>query len=53
VPEYMHGVFQYPIPIDDADGAAFLRDDKALLHMRWIRKYIDFLTKAHKAQETP
>lgn len=32
--------FTYPIPIEDAKGGRFLAKDKAILHMRWIRKQL-------------
>lgn len=31
--------FLFPVPINDIGGATFLRDDKAILFMRYIRKY--------------
>ena len=34
-------VYMFNIPIEDTDGAEFLRDDKAIIFMRWIRKAID------------
>ena len=33
--------FIFPVPIDDVGTATFTRDDKAILFMRWIRKYYD------------
>lgn len=31
--------FLFPVPIDDIGNATFLREDKAMLFMRYIRKY--------------
>ena len=31
----------FPVPIDDTGAAQFLRDDKGIFFMRWIRKYMD------------
>ena len=31
--------FVFPVPIKDVGTATFLRDDKAILLMRYIRKY--------------
>ena len=31
--------FIFPVPIRDMGTATFLRDDKAILFMRYIRKY--------------
>jgi len=35
--------FTFPVPLDDITGnkVTLLAEDKALLFMRWIRKYID------------
>jgi len=35
--------FEFPIHIDDAQGATFLAEDKAIFFMRWIRKRIEML----------
>jgi hypothetical protein len=32
--------FLFPVPASDAEGATFNRDDKAMLFMRWIRKWL-------------
>jgi hypothetical protein len=32
--------FLFPVPIDDIGNATFLRSDRAILFMRYIRKYI-------------
>ena len=42
--------FEYPIPCDDTGTGVFLPEDKSSYHMRWIRKYIDFLEKARQEQ---
>lgn len=33
--------FSYPVPIDDIGDASFLATDKALIHMRYIRKHLE------------
>ena len=33
--------FKYVVPISDTKGAKFLAQDKALYHMRWLRKQLD------------
>lgn len=33
--------FEFPVPIDDIGDAVFLREDKAILFMRWIRPHIE------------
>lgn len=38
--------FEFPVPIDDAAGAVFLPEDRAIMFMRWIRKHVEFLSKA-------
>jgi hypothetical protein len=44
--------FQYPIAGDDLKGATFHAEEKALLHMRWIRKYLAYLQECiDKANE--
>jgi hypothetical protein len=32
--------FLFPVPINDVGDGTFLRDDKAILFMRYIRKYM-------------
>ena len=44
--------FQFPVPIDDTGDGSFMRDDKALLFMRYIRKHIKHLEDAKSEQET-
>ena len=31
----------FPVPIADTDNATFLAEDKAMLFMRYIRKFLD------------
>lgn len=31
--------FLFPVPVSDTQSAVFNRDDKAILFMRWIRKW--------------
>ena len=33
--------YQFPVPIDDVGDATLLKEDKAMLFMRYIRKAID------------
>jgi len=37
--------FLFPVPVSDIGNATFMRDDKALLFMRYIRKYKEELEK--------
>jgi len=32
--------FLFPVPISDTGDATFLNEDRAILFMRWMRKYI-------------
>ena len=32
--------FIFPVPVSDTGDAAFLKEDKAMLFMRYIRKYL-------------
>ncbi len=38
--------FEFPVPITDIGSATFLRADKALLFMRYIRKHLEMLAQA-------
>ncbi len=35
--------FTFPVPIGDTQNGVFLRDDKAILFMRYIRKHREML----------
>lgn len=35
-------MFEFPIPVDDADGGTFNDEEDALIFMRWIRKHLQF-----------
>lgn len=37
--------FIFPVPIEDIGDATFLAEDKAILFMRYIRKYIEEIKK--------
>ena len=37
--------FIFPVPVNDTGDATFLSTDRAMLFMRYIRKYIDLLKK--------
>lgn len=32
--------FKFPVPVSDIGDATFLKEDKAMLFMRYIRKYL-------------
>ncbi len=36
--------FLFPVPIDDIGTATFLRTDKAILFMRYIRKWMETMS---------
>lgn len=40
--------FTFPVPTKDIGTATFLRDDKAIIFMRWIRLYLEELKKEDK-----
>ena len=42
--------FEFPVPISEAGTATFLAEDKAILFMRYIRKYLEFLKKSMDQQ---
>jgi hypothetical protein len=42
--------FEFPVPIEDTNEAAFAASDKALLFMRWIRKHQENIEVAKVAQ---
>jgi hypothetical protein len=42
--------FEFPMPISEAGGAAFLAQDKALLFMRYIRKELERIELARTTQ---
>ena len=35
--------FKFPVPIDDCGTASFNRDDKAMMFMRYIRKFMNVI----------
>lgn len=39
--------FEFPVPISDTGNGVFLKEDKAMLYMRYIRKQLESI-----AQET-
>lgn len=45
-PDKKVGNFEFPIPVTDTTGGVFLRTDKSSIFMRWMRKHIEFLSKA-------
>jgi hypothetical protein len=42
--------FQFPISIEEAEGATFLAEDKALLFQRYIRSHIKMIEQAKREQ---
>ena len=42
--------FEFPVPIEDTNEAAFNAQDKAMLFMRWIRKHLAMLESAKQDQ---
>lgn len=40
--------FEFPVPIDDTGNGVFLKEDKAMLFMRYIRKQIEAIAKEEK-----
>jgi hypothetical protein len=38
--------FEFPVPVAEAGTATFLAEDKAILFMRYIRRYMEFLKKS-------
>lgn len=40
------GLFDFPIPVEDAATGRFLSSDRAMIFMRWIRQHIEFLGNA-------
>lgn len=44
------GGFEFPVPIKDTGDGIFLAQDKAILFMRYIRQYLNYLDQArHEA----
>lgn len=37
------GIFDFPIPVEDAIGGKFLSSDRAMILMRWIRRHLEYL----------
>ena len=42
--------FLFPVPIDDTGDASFLAEDKGILFMRYIRKYLESLAEEMKGE---
>lgn len=38
--------FEFPVPISDTGDAVFMKEDKAILFMRYIRKHLDYINNA-------
>lgn len=43
--------FEFPVPIEDVGDGVFLRDDKAILFMRYIRKHLDTIDAGKKESQ--
>lgn len=43
--------FEFPVPITDCGNGIFMRDDKAILFMRYIRKHLIAIDEAKKEQD--
>lgn len=37
--------FEFPVPVEDTDGATFEAECKSLTLMRWIRKHLDTVAR--------
>lgn len=35
--------FEFPVPIEDCGDGIFLNEDKAMMFMRYIRKYLEMI----------
>ena len=44
--------FEFPVPLSEAGTATFLAEDKAILFMRYIRKYMEFLKKSMDQEDS-
>lgn len=42
--------FEFPVPVEDTQGAVFLNKDNALLFMRWIRRHMEMIEQAKLEQ---
>ena len=42
--------FEFPVPTEDVGDGIFLRDDKAILFMRYIKKHLDNIEKGKEEQ---
>jgi hypothetical protein len=43
--------FVFPVPIEDIGNATFLAEDKAILFMRYIRKYLEKLAEEKRERD--
>ena len=46
--QYIVDEFEFPIPLEDTEGATFLAEDEATLFKRRIRKHIQYLEESKK-----
>ncbi len=45
--------FEFPVPISEAGTATFFAQDRAILFMRYMRKYVEYLQKSRQEQRSP
>ena len=45
--------FEFPVPISEAGTATYSVQDRAILFMRYIRKYLEYLQKSRMEQHSP
>ncbi len=43
--------FEFPVPVSEAGTATFFAQDRAILFMRYIRKYIEYLQKSQQEHQ--
>lgn len=43
---------EFPVPISEAGTATFLAQDRAILFMRYIRKYIEYLQQSQQEHQS-
>jgi hypothetical protein len=44
--------FEFPVPVSEAGTATFLAQDRAILFMRYIGKYIEYLNKSREGHQS-
>lgn len=46
------GGLTYSIPVEDTGNGIFLPTERSVYHMKWIRKALETIKQAHKAQQS-